>query len=176
MSQSGKWCALIAAPVLVVGLTVGFTGTAGASTESLCTIVSGKADFGCTPGAFNPDVTQSTIGSTICVSGWTATVRPPSSYTTALKNRQKIDYGEASIPNSELEEDHLVPLELGGAPRDPHNLWPEPRSSAGAGSGQAAEDKDREENALKRQVCAGQISLTTARHTIILHWTSPPLR
>jgi len=25
-------------------------------------------------------VTQTTIGSTICVSGWTATVRPPSSW------------------------------------------------------------------------------------------------
>ncbi|MBV8598859.1 MAG: hypothetical protein JO017_08565, partial [Actinobacteria bacterium] len=30
-----------------------------------------------TPGATNPDVTQATIGSTICVRGWTATVRPP---------------------------------------------------------------------------------------------------
>ena len=31
-----------------------------------------------TPGSLNPDVTQATIGSTICVRGWTATVRPPS--------------------------------------------------------------------------------------------------
>jgi hypothetical protein len=171
VSKSGKCVALIASPLMIIGITVSLTGTASATAAARCTIAAGKADFGCTPGVFNPDVTQSTIGSTICVSGWTATVRPPSSYTTNLKNQQKVDYGEANIPNSELEEDHLVPLELGGSPRDPHNLWPEPRSSAGAGSGQAAEDKDREENALKRQVCAGQISLTTARHTMILHWT-----
>jgi hypothetical protein len=41
----------------------------------------------------NPDVTQDTIDSTICVSGWTSTVRPPSSYTTALKIQQIAEYG-----------------------------------------------------------------------------------
>jgi hypothetical protein len=163
-----KWRYVCASALLVTGFAVTFTTEASAAT---CTIVAGTADSSCTPGAFNPDVTQSTIGSTICVSGWTATVRPPSSYTTNLKNQQKVEYGEASIPNSELEEDHLVPLELGGAPRDPNNLWPEPRSSAGARSGQAAEDKDTEENALKRQVCAGQITLATARRTILADWT-----
>jgi hypothetical protein len=30
-----------------------------------------------TPGALNPKVTQATIGTTICVRGWTQTVRPP---------------------------------------------------------------------------------------------------
>jgi len=136
-----------------------------------CTIVNGAADRSCTPGAFNPDVTQTTIGSTICVSGWTATVRPPASYTTNLKNQQKAGYGEAGISNADLEEDHLVPLELGGAPRDPKNLWPEPRDSAGTANGHAAEDKDKEENSLKRQVCAGTISLAQARQEILAHWT-----
>jgi hypothetical protein len=160
-----------------VTLVVGAGPVAAASTSSLqlrasCTIVSGTADSTCTPGAFNPDVTQSSIGSTICVPGWTSTVRPPSSYTTGLKNQQKIAYGEANISNSDLEEDHLVPLELGGAPRDPHNLWPEPRSSAGTtGGGQAAEDKDREENALKKQVCSGSISLSQARQRMLADWT-----
>src|SRR5262249_9192536 len=42
----------------------------------------------CQPGATNPDVTQSTIGQTICVSGWTQTVRPPTSYTNPLKVQQ----------------------------------------------------------------------------------------
>jgi hypothetical protein len=157
--------------VLAVGAPAAVASTAAALT-STCTIVNGTADAWCTPGAYNPDVTQSTIYSTICVSGWTATVRPPSSYTTALKNQQKAEYGESGIPNSELEEDHLVPLELGGAPRDPNNLWPEPRASAGtAGSGDAAEDKDREENSLKRQVCAGTITLRQARQQILTDWT-----
>ncbi len=34
-----------------------------------------RPDRRCTPGAVNPAVTQSTIDSTICRSGWTATVR-----------------------------------------------------------------------------------------------------
>jgi hypothetical protein len=168
MFTSGK----ILVPLIATAcLTAGFAVTANASTTVTCTIVSGKADSDCTPGAFNPDVTQSTIGSTICVSGWTATVRPPSSYTTNLKNQQKVSYGEADIPNSDLEEDHLVPLELGGAPRDPRNLWPEPRSGAGVPSGQTAETKDTEENSLKRQVCAHTITLATARSKIIADWT-----
>ena len=34
-------------------------------------------DRHCTPGAINPQVTQSNIGSTICKSGYTSTIRPP---------------------------------------------------------------------------------------------------
>ena len=30
-----------------------------------------------TPGMLNPEVTPATIGSTICVHGWTQTIRPP---------------------------------------------------------------------------------------------------
>jgi Protein of unknown function (DUF2510) len=41
-----------------------------------------------TPGAVNPSVSQANIGRTICVSGWTATIRPDSSYTTELKVQQ----------------------------------------------------------------------------------------
>src|SRR5436190_23881636 len=74
-------------------------------------------DPSCQPGTYNPDVTQSTIDTTICVSGWTATVRPPSSYTTALKVKQIAEYGYSDTSTADYEEDHLVPLELGGAPK-----------------------------------------------------------
>src|SRR5215510_5854842 len=36
---------------------------------------------GVTYCVLNPAVTQATIGTTICVRGWTATIRPPPSYT-----------------------------------------------------------------------------------------------
>jgi hypothetical protein len=121
----------------------------------------------CTPGATNPDVTQATIGSTICVSGWTATVRPPTSYTNPLKVRQIAAYGYADTSTADYEEDHLIPLELGGAPRDPRNLWPEPRYSVGGGT---AAGKDSVENRLKRMVCAGQTTLAAARHAIATDW------
>ena len=37
-------------------------------------------------------------------------------------------YGDAGSLR-DYEYDHLVPLELGGAPNDPRNLWPEPGAS-----------------------------------------------
>jgi hypothetical protein len=48
-----------------------------------------------TPGALNPEVTQATIGTTICVRGWTQTVRPPQAYTHALKRQQIREFGYA---------------------------------------------------------------------------------
>ena len=112
------------------------------------------ADPTLTPGALNPDVTQATIGSTICVPGWTKTVRPPSSYTHALELRQLAEYGESG-PTSNFQEDHFISLELGGAPTDPRNLWPEPQPRAG--------QVDRIENQLNHDVCSGKISLAEGR-------------
>ncbi|MFL6053208.1 MAG: hypothetical protein ACJ72W_09885 [Actinoallomurus sp.] len=124
-------------------------------------------DPSCQPGATNPDVTQDTIGSTICVAGWTRTVRPPVSYTSALKVRQIADYGYLDTIPAHYEEDHLIPLELGGAPRDPRNLWPEPRYPAG---GATAADKDEVENALRKKVCADLMTLAAARTIMAEDW------
>ncbi|KUN01787.1 hypothetical protein AQI95_29300 [Streptomyces yokosukanensis] len=124
-------------------------------------------DPACTPGDLNPDVTQSTIGSTICVSGWTATVRPPSSYTTALKKKQIVEYGYSDTSLSDYEEDHFVPLELGGAPRSEQNLWPEPHYG-----NETSADKDSVENKLKKAVCADEVSLTDAQKAMMTDWTT----
>lgn len=142
------------------------TPDAATTPPAACTVTDGKADRRCTPGAVNPDVTPQTIKTTICVKGWTATVRPPASYTGSLKRQQKVRYGEATVPDSALEEDHLIPLAVGGAPRDPNNLWPEPRSGA-----DAAAAKDREENQLHADVCAGRMSLADAQRKIVADWT-----
>ena len=79
-----------------------------------------------TPGALNPDVTQKTISKTICVAGWTKTVRPPRSVTNALKKKQLAAGGYVDKNMRAYEEDHRVPLEIGGSPASPKNLWPEP--------------------------------------------------
>ena len=42
-------------------------------------------DSSVTPGATNASVTQANIAVTICIPGWTKTIRPPASYTTKLK-------------------------------------------------------------------------------------------
>ena len=107
-----------------------------------------------TPGVLNPDVTQATIRRTICVHGWTRTIRPATDYTNALKLRQMQEYGERGPPSA-YQEDHLISLELGGHPSDPRNLWPEPYPRAA--------NVDRIENDLNRQVCDGALSLRDAQ-------------
>jgi hypothetical protein len=96
-------------------------------------------------------VTQATISSTICVRGWTATIRPPASYTNALKRAQLAQWHYADQNPSHYEEDHLISLELGGAPRSKKNLWPEPWSQA--------RKSDPRENARHRKICNGTLTL-----------------
>ena len=107
-----------------------------------------------TPGVLNPDVTQATIGATVCVAGWTRTIRPSTEYTNALKRRQMRAYRETGAV-SEYQEDHLISLELGGHPSDPRNLWPEPYPRAA--------QVDMIENDLNRQVCDGALTLAEAQ-------------
>jgi hypothetical protein len=107
-----------------------------------------------TPGVLNPDVTQATIGETICVRGWTRTIRPPTDYTNELKSKQLREYGLRG-PLSEYQEDHLISLELGGHPTDPRNLWPEPYPRAAR--------VDAIENELNRKVCEGSLGLADAQ-------------
>ena len=156
--------ALSSFALAAAGLTVA-AGTAHAQSCSQAYLP--LPDSSCQPGDFNADVTQSTIDSTICVSGWTATVRPSSSYTTALKKKQIVEYGYTDTSTSDYEEDHFVPLELGGAPKSELNLWPEPEYGT-----KTAANKDTVENKLKKAVCAGTITLAQARTHIIDDWTT----
>lgn len=116
------------------------------------------------PGVINPVVTQATIGTTICVRGWTATIRPPQSYTSRLK-RAQMAAQHLRGPASSYEEDHLISLELGGHPTDPNNLWPQPWTGKWN-----AHQKDRLENMLHRLVCRGTLPLATAQHEIATDW------
>jgi hypothetical protein len=115
-------------------------------------------DLHCTPGAIVAAVTQANIHTTICLVGYTATVRPPVSQTDAFKIKDELAY---SISSGEL--DHLVPLELGGS-SDAHNLWVEP--------GSIPNPKDAVENALHAKVCAGQMTLAAAQLGIATEWTA----
>ena len=126
-------------------------------------------DPACTPGALNPQVTQATIGSTICRSGWTSTVRPPSSITGAEKRGSAAAYSYVGS-FSTGEYDHLIPLELGGDPNDPANLWIEPNDRPGATS--TFNSKDTLESVLRRLVCSGTITLATAQSAIATDWVT----
>lgn len=124
-----------------------------------------RPDTSRTPGAINTNVTQSNIYETICVRGWARTVRPSEEYTYRLKREQLRDWAYSDQRTRDYEEDHLIPLALGGSPTSPKNLWPEPRRGVWN-----ARVKDRLENYLHKQVCAGAISLDTARSEIPKDW------
>jgi hypothetical protein len=137
------------------------------SIPSNCHIVNGALpDPKCTPGATNPSVTQDNIKNTICVPGFSKTVRPPVSYTTPLKIKLMQSYGFTDS-RSNYELDHLISLEIGGNPTDVKNLWPEP------GYGQNNfHIKDRFENYLHNAVCSGSMSLSQAQREIATDWLS----
>lgn len=118
-----------------------------------------------TPGAIDNAITQSNIQTTICVRGYTKSVRPPVYYTNSLKKKQIRDYGYADINTTHYEEDHLIPLSIGGNASDPANLWPQPRISEWN-----AEKKDILEFKLYKLVCEGTVTLDDARHQISTNW------
>jgi hypothetical protein len=118
-----------------------------------------------TPGFPNPKVTQANIGGTICNPEWNKrSIRPPSPYTAKLKRQQIREWGLPGTP-ADYEEDHLISLELGGSPKDPRNLWPEPYApDAGA------KQKDVVENYLHERVCSGAMTLDEAQRVIVTDW------
>ena len=175
------WFALGAIALLVIVAAVAWwlpgprAAVPGTSASGLASSVRprtpGLPDPRLTPGSVNPNVTQANMATTICRSGWTATVRPPAAYTNALKVAQILEYGYSDRRLADYEEDHLVPLELGGAPRDPNNLWPEPRVIAlEDGTMVGSDAKDGLENYLRRRVCAGSIALANAQRLIAGDW------
>jgi hypothetical protein len=153
---------LFSGVLLVATVGLAACGAAGPYNEN-----SGLPNLALTPGLVNPNVTQANIRSTICVLGWTKTVRPPVTYTNALKYSQlhsgyNLD-GDTNMKN--YEEDHIVPLEVGGHPSDPRNLFPEPRNIR-----LSSYLKDQLENQMHRLVCAGQLSLRVAQSVFLTNW------
>ena len=110
------------------------------------------------PGAINPAVTQANIYSTICRRGWAATIRPPVEYTEALKHRQL----PPGVDLRRYQEDHRVPIGVGGAPYDERNLWPEPW--------QEALHKDKLEGEINARVCRGAMTLWEGQAIFLGDW------
>ncbi len=74
-------------------------------------------------------------------------------------------YGLQGQRLADYELDHLVPLELGGAPQDVANLWPEPWNGDAN-----AHMKDAVETFLNREVCRGTMALDQAQRQIATDW------
>ena len=130
----------------------------GSAAFLACVAVQALADR----GALNPDVTQDTIAQTICVPGYTKSLRPATSFTNGVKalllKRASLDPSSGT----DYQLDHIIPLALGGHPRELDNLELQPWDEA--------KRKDRIEVKLQCMVCSGQVSLGTAQSEILRDW------
>ena len=120
-----------------------------------------EPDRRCSPGAYESKLTTVVI----CSSSFrTSAIRDvPQSE----KFQVESEYGmRPSYYGYKIEIDHIVPLELGGS-NVIANLFPEP------GSGRANYHfKDALENRLHDLVCAGTITLRSARRGIAANWVT----
>jgi hypothetical protein len=118
-----------------------------------------------TPGAIDPAVTAQNLQSTVCVKGYTAKVRPDKKFTNRMKRQQLRQFNYADRNPKNYEQDHLIPLSIGGNPSDPKNLWPQPRAGAWG-----AEQKNDLEFVVYKMVCNGDISLAEAQQRVARNW------
>ena len=130
----------------LTSLNVGATGMATAVSP----------DTTCTPGAVDPDVTQENYLVLVCAPGYADKVRPAAQYLEDLKLRQMKWYRLTQSPE-EIEMSYVVPLELGGAPRDPRNLWPAPKTNA------YKEIIPAILATIRRRACSAEITLAEAQ-------------
>lgn len=118
-------------------------------------------DRALTPGVARSDLTAAQI----CRKKWGRDERHVSA---AMKRQVFLAYGFRKLnkdPRCPCEVDHLISRELGGADAV-KNLWIQ--SYRGPWN---AHDKDRLENKLHAEVCAGRLSLDDARVKIVSDWT-----
>jgi hypothetical protein len=110
-------------------------------------------------GELNPAVNQNNIRSTICVAGWSSSVRPSVSYTNTIKKQLMRKYAPKEYLSA-YELDHYIPISLGGSPTSPDNLW---LQSWDTSKNENAVEKDVLETKLNKDVCKGAISLEAAQ-------------
>ncbi len=116
-------------------------------------------------------MTQENIHETICVPGYSKSVRPPVAVTNKMKRQVMQEYGLEGQDPKLYEGDHLIPISVGGCPGpdrgcDFHaEFWPEPWQGP-----DNAHDKDKIEWALQRLVCAEKLPLAEAQHRIATDW------
>lgn len=112
----------------------------------------GRPDPHCTPGEVDPEMDSLAA---LCGHSTQAGRCHPSK---ALRKALFLAYGLPWPAQGEFEVDHFIEESLGGA-QTVKNLWPEAAPGFHA--------KDRLEAWLKRQVCAGKLSLAAARAMLL---------
>jgi len=131
--------------------------TALLATAQTCHIHGALPDARCTPGAI-----RTTDARAICAP--TFRTGPYRHTTASTKRRVFAEYGITHHRPGQYEVDHLIPLELGGADVIA-NLWPEAALPI-----PGFHQKDKLENYLCREVCAGRITLPVAQRCLSDNW------
>lgn len=108
---------------------------------------------------------QDTIRQSICVSGYTASVRPSTTYTNGVKLKLLREQGLPASAAPEFELDHRIPLALGGHPRNLRNLLLQRWEGE-----DGAKVKDRLERRLQRLVCTEKLPLDEAQSAVYVNW------
>lgn len=122
-----------------------------------CKVQGPLPDSGCTPGAIFENVTAQDI----CTPGYSKKARNVS---TKTKNQVYEEYGITKHEKGEYEVDHFISLELGGS-NDIANLFPE-----AAEPRPGFHEKDKIENYLHAEVCAGRMTLAEAQKNVSWEW------
>jgi hypothetical protein len=121
------------------------------------------------PAPSTPGAIVSSDPATVCVPGYSRTVRPPYDY--AWRRFRVSVFRAYGIPHEQWSRftlDHDVPLSLGGAPEDLRNVWPEPKAEA--------KRKDEVEDALLAAACYRHtLTLAAAQAAIARNWTATPV-
>ena len=112
----------------------------------------------------NQSVRAETLSETICLRGYTRTIRPPANVTNTIKYEMLRKKGYAISAMHDFILDHKIPLSLGGAPNDLRNFMLQTEDES--------KDKDRVELCLAKTVCSGRLALDEAQREIWLDWRS----
>jgi hypothetical protein len=110
----------------------------------------------------NPDVTPENIESTICVRGYSASIRPPQAYTDRVKRHLM---REAGLPLDTIGDyilDHRINIAIGGSPTSLQNLQLQRHD--------LSLEKDRAENRAHSLVCTHRLSLREAQAIMFTDW------
>jgi hypothetical protein len=120
----------------------------------------GRCPIRAAPGAIYRKVTRSQV----CVPGYARRVR---NVPQSRKDTIYAAYGMTRhFDGHDGEVDHLVSLELGGS-NSSANLFPQAAAPA-----PGSLEKDKSENRLHADLCAGRISLRKAQHLIAHNWVA----
>lgn len=159
------WMAALLAFVIALVIAFGAASItalpAASCPEHQAAVAASLPDARYTPGAVLANVTTEDV----CRAGYSEDAR--GSVSGGLRRKILGNYGGADQwARGTYELDHLVPVELAGA-TSAANLWPQRITAKGTWG---AKQKNRIENRLKRDVCAGVLTLDQAQKEIRTNW------